>query len=317
MNRILVVKLGALGNVVLSFGPFAAIRRHHAGAHITLLTTRPYSDWLSHAPWFDDIWIDERPEWWDLSGWRRLRRRLAEGQFDRAYDLQTSGRSSQYFQMLPHGSRPEWSGIAHGCALPDRDPNRNRMHDIDRQFGQLRQAGISIRPLPEMSWSQGDISGFDLPVPYVLLAPGSSPHRLAKRWPAARFAELAAMLAERGLTPVVIGTAPEQPLAAAIRDAVPSTIDLTGRTDFMQLTSLGAGARVAIGNDTGPMHLIAATNCPCVVLFSRDSDPKLTAPRGQSVEVIQRPDLNDLEAAPVGTAAICMMAHAAGALLAG
>jgi len=51
-------------------------------------------------------------------------------------------------------------------------------------------------------------------------------------------------------------------------------------------------------------------------LFSRDSDPKLTAPRGLSVEVIQRPDLNDLEAAPVRTAAICMMAHAAGALLA-
>jgi len=316
MNRILVVKLGALGNVVLSFGPFEAIRRHHAGDHITLLTTAPYADWLSHAPWFDDIWIDERPEWWDLSGWRRLRRRLTEPRFDRAYDLQTSGRSSQYFQMLPHGSRPEWSGIAHGCSLPDRDPNRNRMHDIDRQFGQLRQAGISIRPLPNLAWSRGDISGLNVPAPYALLAPGSSAHRLAKRWPAARFAELAVMLMERGLTPVVIGTAPEQPLAATIRDAVPSTIDLTGRTAFMQLTSLAFGARVAIGNDTGPMHLIAATNCPCVVLFSRDSDPKLTAPRGQSVEVIQRPDLNELEAEPVRTAAICMMAHAAGELLA-
>ncbi len=73
------MKLGALGNVVLSFGPFEAIRRHHAGAHITLLTTTPYADWLARAPWFDDVWIDERPEWWDLPGLLRLRRRLTEG----------------------------------------------------------------------------------------------------------------------------------------------------------------------------------------------------------------------------------------------
>ncbi len=315
-GRILVVKLGALGNVVLSFGPFEAIRRHHAGAHITLLTTTPYADWLARAPWFDEIWIDERPEWWDLAGLLRLRRRLSEGRFDRAYDLQTSGRSSRYFQLLPYGSRPEWSGIAHGCALPDRDPNRNRLHDIDRQFGQLRQAGIKLRPTPDLSWSNADISHFALPVPYALLAPGSSPHRVVKRWPATRFAELAAMLVERGLTPVVVGTAPERTLAEAIRQAVPQTIDLTGQTDFDQLVSLGRGARVAIGNDTGPMHLISATNCASVVLFSRDSDPKLCAPRGQSVRVIQSPDLRDLEAKPVRGAAMAMMPHAAGALYA-
>ena len=46
------------------------------------------------------------------------------------------------------------------------------------------------------------------------------------------------MLAARGVTPVVIGTAPEQSLARAIRDAVPGAVDLTGRTDFAQLASL-------------------------------------------------------------------------------
>jgi ADP-heptose:LPS heptosyltransferase len=315
-GRILVVKLGALGNVVLSFGPFEAIRRHHAGAHITLLTTAPYAHWLARAPWFDDVWVDERPEWWDLSGLLRLRRRLTEGQFDRAYDLQTSGRSSRYFQLLPHGSRPEWSGIAHGCALPDRDPNRNRLHDIDRQFGQLRQAGIKLRPPADLSWSNADISHFALPVPYALLAPGSSPRRLVKRWPATRFAELAAMLVERGLTPVVVGTAPERTLAQSIQQAAPQTIDLTGQTDFDQLVSLARGARVSIGNDTGPMHLISATNCASVVLFSRASDPKLCAPRGQSVRVMQSADLRDLEAKPVRGAAMAMMSHAAGALYA-
>ena len=79
-----------------------------------------------------------------------MRRRLIDGRFDRAYDLQTSGRSSRYFQLLPRRDRPVWSGIAHGCALPDRDPNRNRTHDIDRQFGQLRQAGTPVAP--PMRW---------------------------------------------------------------------------------------------------------------------------------------------------------------------
>ena len=142
MSRILVVKLGALGNVILSLGPFAAVRRHHAADHVSLLTTRPWADWLAASPYFDEVLIDERPEWWDLGGWLRLRKRLIIGRFDRVYDLQTSVRSSRYFHLFPHRARPEWSGIAHGCSHPDRNPNRNRLHDIDRQFDQLRAAGV-------------------------------------------------------------------------------------------------------------------------------------------------------------------------------
>jgi hypothetical protein len=118
-RRILVVKLGALGNVILSLGPFASIRRHHAGAHITLLTTAPFAGWLARSPWFDDVWIEQRLDWWDLPGWLRLRRRLIDGGFDRVYDLQTSGHSSRYFYLLPRRRRPEWSGIrtAIGCMI--------------------------------------------------------------------------------------------------------------------------------------------------------------------------------------------------------
>ncbi len=311
-TRILVVKLGALGNVVLSFGPFASIRSHHADAHIVLLTTAPFAGWLANSPWFDELWIDERPGWWDLPGWRRLRQRLIDGRFSRAYDLQTSARSSRYFQLLPHRNRPEWSGIAHGCALPDRDPQRNRMHDIDRQFGQLRQAGIDRRESIDLSWSHGDIAAFALPRRFALLVPGSSAHRPVKRWPIEHYHRLATALSARGLIPVVIGTASEQKLAAAI----PHAIDLTGQTDFGQLTSLARSASVAIGNDTGPMHLIAAAGCPSVVLFSRDSDPALHAPRGASVALLHRPDLAELEVDTV-LSAIPTPVWQAGALAAG
>ena len=94
---------------------------------------------------------------------------------------------------------------------------------------------------------------------------------------------------------VVVGTAAEQPLARAI----PEAIDLTGRTDLGELTSLARAATIAIGNDTGPMHLFAAAGCPSVVVFSNDSDPALCAPRGPAVSVLRRPDLATLEAATV------------------
>lgn len=261
---ILVVKLGALGNVVLSLNAFAAIRAHHPGAGITLLTTAPYAGWLGQAPWFDDVLIDTRPRWWNVPALRRLRRMLIQPGFTRVYDLQTSSRSSHYFRLFPRAAKPEWSGIAPGCSHPDRDPNRDRLHDNDRQIGQLRQAGISFIPPADLSWSCGDIGRFGLPDDFVVLAPGSAPHRGLKRWPVSHYQALAEALRARGLTPVVIGTLAEAPIAHAI----PAAINLAGQTSFGDLADLGRAARFAVGNDTGPMHLLAAAGCRSVVLFS-------------------------------------------------
>jgi ADP-heptose:LPS heptosyltransferase len=286
-ENILVVKLGAFGNIVLSFRAFAAIRNHHADAAITVLTGAAYAPWLRTFPWFDHVLVDPRPDWWDLSAWRRLRRMLEEGRFARAYDLQTSARSSRYFHLFPPGRRPEWSGIAYGCALPDRDPRRNRLHDADRQLGQLRQAGITSFPDPDLSWLRGDIARFALPPTFALLVPGSSPHRPAKRWPAAHFQALAERLS---IPSVIIGTAAEQHLARQI----PAAINLIGQTGFGDLAELARRARCAVGNDTGPMHLIAAVGCPTLTLFSASSDPGRAAPVGPLARVLQRADLADL-----------------------
>jgi ADP-heptose:LPS heptosyltransferase len=293
-ERILVLKLGALGNIILSLGPFAAIRRHHPAARITLLTQKPYADWLAGSPWFDDVWVDARPSWWNLPGILALRRRLAAGRFDRVYDLQTSGRSSRYFRLFPRARRPEWSGIAPGGSHPDADPDRNRHHDIDRQFGQLRASGIAERAAADLSWTGGAIERFAIPAPFALLVPGCSPHRPGKRWPANRYGAVAAWLDGRGIVPVVIGSAAETPLADAIRESAPAARDLTGRTTLGDVASLARAACCAVGNDTGPMHLIATAGCRSVVLFSRDSDPALCAPRGRDVQVLRRPDLASL-----------------------
>ena len=50
MTRILVIKLGALGDVVQALGPMAAIRRHHADAHITALTAPAFAPLLEASP---------------------------------------------------------------------------------------------------------------------------------------------------------------------------------------------------------------------------------------------------------------------------
>jgi ADP-heptose:LPS heptosyltransferase len=288
---ILIIKLGALGNVVLSMGPFAAIRAHHSNARISLLTTARYSDWLAQSPWFDEVLIDERPRWWNIPEVYRLREMLTRPGFTRVYDLQTSNRSSHYFRLFPRTAKPEWSGIAPGCSHPDRDPGRDRMHDIERQTGQLRQAGISAVPSADLSWCRGDIGRFELPRDFAVLVPGSAPHRPDKRWPAARYQALARILRERGMTPVVVGSAAE----TAIARAIPAALDLTGQTSFGDLASLGRAARFAVGNDTGPMHLIATAGCPAQVLFSSASDPARCAPRGRDVRVLRRPDLGSLE----------------------
>lgn len=289
--RILVIKLGALGDVVLALGPMAAIRRHHPDAQITALTTSPYAALLGASPYVDEVWTDNRPRFWQFAAWWGLRRRLRQAGFSRVYDLQTSDRSAFYFHLLGEG--PEWSGIAPGCSHPHANPRRDFMHTVERQAEQLAAAGIADVPPPDLSWLTADVRRYGLSEPYALLAPGGAATRPRKRWPAERFAALASRLAAQGLQPVILGTAPEKPLADTIRAACPEARDLIGQTNLAEIATLARRARLAVGNDTGPMHLIAATGCPAVVLFSDDSDPALCAPRGK-VTVLRRPDLAEL-----------------------
>ena len=289
-QNILIVKLGAFGNIILSLAAFAAIRQHHAGARISVLTSSTYAAWLRSFPYFDEVLVDPRPALWDRPATHRLSQMLADGHFSRVYDLQTSSRSSRYFRLFPIKDRPEWSGIAYGCSHPDRDPRRNDLHDTVRQQGQLRQAGIVAFPPADLSWCTGDIARFILPGDFALLVPGSSPDRLAKRWPAERYQALAQTLSERGIASVILGAGAEKGLASAI----PAGIDLIGQTSFGDLCDLARAARFAVGNDTGPMHLIATSGCPSITLFSNDSNPSQCAPVGRWTRIVQRPNLAEL-----------------------
>ncbi len=295
MSRILVLKLGALGDFVLAFSAFAAIRAWHQDAEITLLTTAPFAELARASPWFDVVLTDTRPSPWNVPGLLRLHRSLRR--FGLVYDLQTSSRSGWYFRLA---GRPAWSGIAAGCSLPHANPARDRMHTLERQRDQLEMAGITQFPAPELGWLATSRDGAKSTV-YSVLIPGAAPHRPRKRWPAERFGGLAAVLADRGLASMIVGTSADAPFAAAIREYCPSAVDLTGRTSLLQLASVIATASLAVGNDTGPTHLAAALGIPTLALFSGDSDPALTRPRGD-VRVLASADLADLTLEQVAAA---------------
>lgn len=295
--RILVIKLGALGDFAQAFGPFAAIRAHHPGARVTLLTTKPYAPLARLAPWFDEVWDDGRPDWADVPAVWRLARRLRAARFDRVYDLQTSGRSSRYRLFVGH--RAEWSGIAAGASHPHANPNRDFIHTVERQRDQLEMAGIRDFPEPDLGWLDADVARFGLPAAFALIVPGASPGRPAKRWPAERFGALAAGLA---VPPVIIGGPVEAALAATIRSIAAAAVDLTGRTGFADIAALARRAAFCVGNDTGPTHLIAACGCPTLALFGEDSDPALCAPRGRCATFLRHVPLAALEPADVAAA---------------
>lgn len=296
-QRILVIKLSALGDVVLAMGPFAAIRAAHPDAHITVLTTRPYVDLMKASGYFDSIAIDRRPKLSQPREVLALRRFLRNGKFDRVYDLQTSDRSGFYYKLFWPGPKPEWSGIARGCSHPHANPHRDSMHSIDRMAEQLLDAGIKDVPAPYLEGPDIDLERFGIRSPFVLICPGGAPHRPAKRWPAERFGLLAKKLADYRLTPVLIGTDKEAEVLNKIDQMCPKARNLMGRTGFLEIASLAARSVLAIGNDTGPMHIAAAAAAPSIVLFSNESDPKLSAPRGigkDAVSVICESDLRQL-----------------------
>jgi ADP-heptose:LPS heptosyltransferase len=311
IDKVLVIKLGELREFVAALAAMQHIRLAHPQAKITLLTTAPFEALAKASPYFDAVEADGRAE-----GFREtlaLIRRLRNRNYDRVYDLQNSSLTNLYFQAL-RPFPPQWSGTAAGCSLPHRNRARAAMHPLERQAEQLMDAGIwpdapirsGAAPPPDLSWIVERAAGTQRvalaarPRPYVLFVPGPSEEQPQMRWPAEQFGKLGVLLRAQGFDILVIGGPQESGLARTIQH-VAQARDLTGRTDFAQIAALGARAALAVGNDTGLLHLIAAAGAPTLALFSKASDPCLSGPRGH-VAVLQAERLQELAATDVAAA---------------
>jgi ADP-heptose:LPS heptosyltransferase len=282
-NRILVIKLGALGDFIQATGSFADIRAHGKGAHITLLTTKAMLPLAANAPFFDAISLDERLPFWNIPYILRMRTKL-QG-FQDVIDLQTNTRSNTYFWLA---GRPSWSGIAKGCSHPHANPNRNTMHTLDRLAEQLQMAGIDTTHAPDVRYAAEDsrelLKSMGLKN-FVALIPGGSKGRPEKRWP--HFAELAKALQNKGYQVALIGGPDEMDLLQNLSTKT-GAINLGGRTSINALIDLLPRAKYVIGNDTGPMHLAAASGAKGVVLFGSGSNPDLCAPRAKNIHILHQ-----------------------------
>ncbi|PHR76313.1 glycosyltransferase family 9 protein [Henriciella sp.] len=309
-RRVLIIKLSALGDFVLALGAMRAIRAAHPKAQLTLLTTPPYEALAKATGFFQKIETDGRPA--GMKATRELIKRIRSQRYDVIYDLQTSGRTANYFKALnmPFRNPPLWSGHARGAAFEHKDPARGNMHSIDRLAAQLEVAGIGPQrvggawpPMPDMSFvrrSLGDTPSllpeyFSLHGPYALMIPGASSHRAAKRWSPENYAGLASRIAESGVTPVLIGSKAESEIAQTIKSSEPRAKNLVTRTSLFQIVTLAEKALFAVGNDTGPMHMAALSGCPGVALFATsESDPDKAAPRGSQIIICEAPTLDEL-----------------------
>ena len=294
-QRILVIRFGALGDLIMCRQAFHEIRAAHKDAEIALLTTPPFASFAGSMPWFDTIISAERAPMWRVDKWASLLRHLYRFAPQRVYDLQGKFRQSVIFNLM--GGKlcgPEWSGAAQGCSHPRLWPPSPDMHFMDFMAAQLRRAGVPEASPSDLSWLNAPLDNFTLPENFALLIPGCSPKLMHKRWPAEKYAELAKKLQERGITSIAIGTKTEADTIAALRQHAPDVIDLCGQTNLYQIAALARRATFTIGNDTGPMHLAAAVGSPTLAILSGHTNPIWSRPYGPKTAWVKADPITDV-----------------------
>jgi ADP-heptose:LPS heptosyltransferase len=155
-------------------------------------------------------------------------------------------------------------------------PWRDDQHEVDRWCALLGWARITCDP---EDLSLGRPYGYPRRSDVVVIHPGAA--AASRRWPADRFAAVAAALADTGQRVVVTGSQAERPLAetVAAQASLPESAVLAGELDVLGMVALISDCRLLICGDTGVGHIATATGTPSVVLFG-PTPPSRWGPRG-------------------------------------
>jgi heptosyltransferase-1 len=281
----LIVRLGALGDIVHAVPAAAALRRAYPDARI---------DWLvdaRHRPIVDLISVIDRAivlERSNANGWLDATRQLRVNRYDVAIDLQGLLKSA-ILARASGASRVIGFSIWHlreKTARPfytetDRRGRLEADHVIVKNLRLLSALGVHDE---RIEFPLADVESPALTAvrstlgdrPFALINPGAAwPN---KRWPTERFGEVAAFIKEvRGLPSVVLWGPGEEGVAGAVVDASGGTARIAPRTGLADLLALSRAASLMISGDTGPLHIAAAAGTPIVALFG-PTDPHRNGP---------------------------------------
>ncbi len=311
-RRLLAVRLDNLGDVVMSGPALRALRRRWPDAAITLLASPGGAAAARLLPWIDEV-VVHRAVWQDASNALPLdpaREQafigaLAARRFDAAFIFTSFSQSpwppayACYLAGIPFRA-----GHAHGfggslltvqaASLP------GAAHQVDRNLAVVEAAGVevddrmlAVRPPPEAEAAARRalaVAGVGDDEPFAVVAPGAS--CAARRYDAGRYADVAAGLARALSCPVVItGSLREAALVEDVRARAGSAAvrALPCDVDIAALAAVLSRARLLVANNSGPMHLADAADCPMVILFSGTDLEEQWRPRRAPSILLRRP----------------------------
>lgn len=315
--RVLIWKLSALGDVILSTPSLRAIRRRFPHGYLTLVVGRAAYEVVAHCPYVDGILIYD-PARKDRGLRRHLTwlKRLRQARYDWSVDLQNS-RATHVLAWLAGipvrvGYRRRYGWLLNRGVQPPRVV----LAPIAHQHHLLRSAGIAPdgetlelwpsvlddaaaqRLLPQESSRESR--------PMVALHPGGSGRWVTKRWDVERWAQLCDRLAQQQIRVVITGAAQECELGEALqRLTTTKPLILIGQTSLMELACLIKKCRAFVGHDSSPLHLAAAVGTPAVALFG-PTDPQRHLPTAFNGQVIKK----DVFCAPCYSARCRTVTHA-------
>jgi len=327
-QRLVVVRLGAIGDVVNALVFASAVKRVRPGVHLAWVAHGLVRPLVEGHPDVDRVHVFERGS--GLAGLRRLAAELRAERYDLAVDLQRICKSALVARLsgaprvlgYDRGRAKEWSWLLASERIPP-GPAHEHMVEQYRAFARALGCDVPVEHrLPSdpeaAAWAAACVA--ELGGAPVLVNPGASKPR--NRWPAEHFApfvaELAQGLARRGTPLAVVGGPGDRELAAPLLAAAPSARDLVGRTSLRQLAALLARTRLLVTGDTGPMHLAVAVGTPTLALFG-PADPRRTGPYAWSSTpntrhtVVQAPGGRMDTLRPADVAAVVWAKLAAGA----
>lgn len=273
--NILIVRLGALGDVVHAIPAAAALRAAFPDARLHWLVEAKHRAILDLVTALDGVvTVDART----IGGWIAAIKRLRQTRYDVALDFQGLMKSA-VFARASGARRVAGFSIWHlreKTARPlysetGRAPDDEHGHVIRKNLHLLRVLGVETAAVefPLAHTASPAAAAVDRELQgqrFAMINPGAAwPN---KRWPAQRFGEIAAYLREvRGLPSIVLWGPGEQALAGEVVAASAGAARVAPPTEIADLVELSRRAAVIVSGDTGPLHIAAAVGTPAVALY--------------------------------------------------